>query len=192
MTLARRALFLLAALAVALPAASGQDKPAGDQLVFIVRHAEKASATDADPSLSEAGKARAEALAYALHDAGVTSILVTSRKRTAETAAPLAAALELTMHVVPFGTGTAEHAALVAKAVAEHRGGAVLVVGHSNTVTAIIAALGSPRLPDLCDAAYANLFILRVPAKGAPTFVRARFGADDHAESATCAGMTAR
>ena len=128
-----------------------------------------------------------------LHDAGVTSILVTSRKRTAETAAPLASALELTSHVVPFGTGTAEHAALVAKAVvAAQRSGAVLVVGHSNTVNAIIAALGGPRMPDLCDAAYANLFIVRLPANGPPTLVRAQFGADDHAESATCAGMTVR
>lgn len=192
MSLARRVLFLLAALTVAGASAPAQGRPAGDKLVFVVRHAEKANATDADPSLSEAGKARAEALAYALHDAGVTSILVTARKRTAETAAPLATALELTSHVVPFGTGTAEHAALVAKAVAEQRGGAVLVVGHSNTVNAIIAALGGPRMPDLCDAAYANLFIVRLPANGPPTLVRARFGADDHAESATCAGMTVR
>lgn len=192
MTLARRVLFLLAALTIAAPFASAQRRGAGDKLVFIVRHAEKANATDADPSLSEAGKARAEALAWALHDAGVTFILVTSRKRTAETAAPLAAALELTSHVVPFGAGTAEHAVLVARAVAEQRGGAVLVVGHSNTVTAIIAALGGPRMPDLCDAAYANLFIVRLPVNGPPTLVRTRYGADDHAESAACAGMTIR
>ncbi|MHB1312189.1 MAG: phosphoglycerate mutase family protein [Gemmatimonadaceae bacterium] len=192
MILARRALFLLAALAVALPSASAQGRPAGDKLVYIVRHAEKANATDADPSLSEVGKARANALAYALRDAGVTSILVTARKRTAETAAPLATALELTMHVVPFGAGVAEHAALTVKAIAEQHGGAVLVVGHSNTVTAIIAALGGPRMPELCDAAYANLFIVHLPASGPPTLVRSRFGADDHAESATCAGMTMR
>jgi len=192
MLLARRALFLLAALTVAAPSVPAQGRPTGDKLVFIVRHAEKANETDADPSLSEAGKVRANALAYALRDAGVTSILVTARKRTAETAAPLAAALELTSHVVPFGSGVAQHAALVARAVAEQRGRAVLVVGHSNTVTAIIAALGGPRMPDLCDAAYANLFIVRIPATGAPTLVRTRFGADDHAESATCAGMTMR
>lgn len=118
MTLARSALFLLAALTVAVPSVPAQGRPAGDKLVFIVRHAEKANATDADP--------------------------------------PLATALEVTSHVVSFGSGAVEHAALVAKAVAEQRGGAVLVVGHSNTVNAIIAALGGPRLPELCDAAYAK------------------------------------
>ena len=191
MPLMRRTLLVLLALAGAL-ASAGAQAPAGDKLVFIVRHAEKASATDPDPSLSAAGKERAVALAAALRDARVSAILVTARKRTAETAAPLASALELTMHVVPFGASTPEHVAGVAAAVRAAKGAAVLVVGHSNTVTAIIAALGGPTMPDLCDAAYANLFIVRLPTSGAPSLVRAQFGAADHAEAASCPGMTVR
>lgn len=192
MSMMRRALLVLLALAGVLSTATAQGAPAGDKLVFIVRHAEKASATDPDPSLSETGRERAVALAAALRDARVSHILVTARKRTSETAAPLASALELTMHVVPFGTSTPEHAAAVAAAVRAAKGSAVLVVGHSNTVTAIIAALGGPTMPDLCDAAYANLFIVRLPATGAPTLVRTQFGAADHAEAASCPGMTVR
>lgn len=195
-SITRRTPFVLLALAGALtvmPAiARTQAAPAGDKLVFIVRHAEKASATDPDPSLSEAGKVRAAALAGALGDARVSAIFVTPRKRTTETAADVASATQVTAFVVPFGASTPEHVASTAALVRSAAATAVLVVGHSNTVPAIIAALGGPRMPDLCDAAYANLYIVRLPANGAPTLVRAQFGAPDRAEAASCAGMTVR
>jgi phosphohistidine phosphatase SixA len=189
--LRRAALVLIAVLALPSPTLS-QGGAQGDKLVFIVRHAEKASATDPDPSLSEAGKARAAALAVALRDAAVTHVLVTPRKRTHETAAPLAEVRQLTAHVVGFGASTPEHAASVAEAVRKATGTAVLVVGHSNTVTAIIAALGGPRLPDLCDAQYAGLYIVRVPARGVPTLVRAQYGAADPPNAAVCEASSMR
>ena len=192
MSMTRRTLLAFLVLAGMPAMAAAQATAAGDKLVFIVRHAEKASATDPDPSLSEAGKARAAALAGALGDARVSAIIVTPRKRTTETAANVASATLVTPIVVPFGASTPEHVASVATAVRSSVASAVLVVGHSNTVPAIIAALGGPRMPDLCDAAYANLYIVRLPAKGAPTLVRAQFGAPDHAEAASCPGMTVR
>lgn len=181
----RRAAFLLMT-ALALPTGVSGQRVSGEKLVFIVRHAEKANATEQDPSLSEAGRARAAALAAALHDAGISDVLVTPRMRTHETAAVLTQARQLTAHVVPFGASTPEHAAAVAAAVRRTKGNAVLVVGHSNTVTLIVAALGGPRLPELCDAEYANLFIVRLPARGAPTFVRAHYGTPDPANAGTC------
>ena len=45
----------------------------------------------------------------------------------------------------------------VADAVMKHAGKTVLVVGHSNTVAAIVAALGGPKLADLCDTQYSML-----------------------------------
>lgn len=187
----RRTLAVLVAVSFALASAGAQTGVAGDKLVFIVRHAEKASQTESDPSLSDTGKARAAALALALHDASVAEVLVTPRKRTHETAAPLAAARELTMHVVPFGASTPEHAAAVAAEVRASKAGAVLVVGHSNTVHLIIAALGGPKLPELCDPAYANLFIVRLSA-GATTLTRAQYGAPDPADANACAAATMR
>jgi phosphohistidine phosphatase SixA len=187
----RRAAFLLLA-ALALPTVLSGQQAAGEKLVFIVRHAEKANATEQDPSLSETGRARAVALAAALRDAGISDVLVTPRKRTHETAAVVTEARQLTAHVVPFGASTPEHVAAVAAAVRAAKGDAVLVVGHSNTVTQIVAALGGPRLPELCDAEYANLFIVRLPARGAATFMRAHYGVSDAADAATCAASTMR
>lgn len=192
MSMMRRTLLVFLAIGGVAATGSAQAAPSGDKLVFIVRHAEKANATDPDPSLSAEGAARAIALAEALRDARVSAIFVTARKRTGETAAPLASASRLTPIIVPFGATTPEHAASVATAVRSAGDAAILVVGHSNTVPAIIAALGGPRMPDLCDAAYANLYIVRIPANGAPTLVRAQFGAPDRAEASSCAGMTVR
>jgi phosphohistidine phosphatase SixA len=186
--LPRLVLTLVVALAVSTPASA----QSGDKLVFIVRHAEKASATDPDPSLSDAGRARAAALAAALRDANVTDVLVTPRKRTVETAAGVIAARQLTAHVMGFGASTPEHVAAVAAAVRQTKGDAVLVVGHSNTVTLIIAALGGPRLPELCDPQYAGLYIVRLPRQGSPSLVRAQYGAADPPDAATCAANSMR
>jgi broad specificity phosphatase PhoE len=78
--------------------------------VFIVRHAEKAD-NSKDAELSEAGRARAEALANMLRDSKISVIYTTEFKRTQQTAAPLAKALDLTVTPLP----SENHAALVAK-----------------------------------------------------------------------------
>jgi broad specificity phosphatase PhoE len=56
--------------------------------VILSRHAEKAAAPPKDPPLTEAGKKRAEVLAFMLADAGVDAIYVTEFQRTKQTAAP--------------------------------------------------------------------------------------------------------
>jgi phosphohistidine phosphatase SixA len=157
--------------------------------VYLVRHGEKSAAVpnDPDPDLSSAGRIRAKALATRLRDAGVTAIVTTQLKRTRETAAPLAAQLGLTPEVVP--TGGAAHADSVAAAVMRHRGGNVLVVGHSNTITAIIAALGGPKLPNLCDTEYSDLFVVKVFGSPGPLVVRQHYGAADPAPDSACAAM---
>ncbi len=102
--------------------------------IFIVRHAEKADATK-DPDLSEAGRARAEALAKTLRDANITAIYATEFKRTQQTAAPLAKALGLTVTILP----AKDNAALMAKLRAST--GNTLVVGHGDTIPDLIKAL---------------------------------------------------
>ena len=124
---------LLLALAPQAPADTVQPPT-----VVVVRHAEKADASR-DPSLSEAGRARALALDSALADARVTAVIVTPYRRNAETAAPVAARHGLTPIVVPVSGGVDTHAAAVTAEAMRH-GGTVLVVGHSNTVGAIVGA----------------------------------------------------
>jgi broad specificity phosphatase PhoE len=162
-------------------------------IVILVRHAEKASETETDPALSAAGKARAKALAEALADAGVGAVVVTQRRRTGDTAALLTAARGLVPDTVPIGGPVPAHAAAVAARLRErHLGGTVLVVGHSNTIPPILAALGGPELPDLCDGSYDQLFILVLRNGAAPALTRARFGAASPAGGEACTGMQAR
>jgi broad specificity phosphatase PhoE len=74
----------------------------------------------------------------------------------------------------------ATHAAAVAQLIrARYAGKTVLVVGHSNTIPAIIAALGGPALPDLCDSAYGNLFTLHLPPAGTVRLEHKHYGAPD-------------
>lgn len=185
------------ALIIGAPVASGATLHAqnaatqdGPSLVILVRHAEKASATERDPSLSEAGQARAVALSQALTHMSPNAIIVTSFKRTAETAAPTATKFGITPTVVPIAGSSAAHVTAVADAVRKQRG-VVLVVGHSNTVTAIAKALGGPALPDICDASYATLYVLEPAAGGkGAQLLTAQFGAADPVGATACAGMT--
>ena len=170
------------------------DQHAGHGLtVYVVRHAEKSAEPGADPALSAAGQARAQALADSLKSAGVDAVITTQFKRTANTGAVVAQAAKLTPVVVGASADVRTHAAEVAAAVRRQPAGStVLVVGHSNTVPAIIAALGGPRLPDLCDAEYDNLFKLTVPPSGAATMERSRYGAPAGADAPGCAQMPVR
>src|SRR4029450_5445359 len=70
-------------------------------VVFIVRHAEKASTGGNDPDLSLQGQKRADTLAHILKDSQITSVFVTEFKRTQETAAPTARAAHVSPTVLP-------------------------------------------------------------------------------------------
>ena len=172
---------LLALLLLALPVAAPAQ--GGPTVVILVRHAEKGTTPANDPPLTEAGKARADALAAALADANVQAVITTQLARTRETGRPLAEARHLTPEVV--AAGGSGHAHAVAEAVRRHAGQTVLVVGHSNTVPAIIAALGGPTLPDLCDSQYSNLFTLVLDGSSA-RLVRGSYGAASPDPATTC------
>lgn len=167
-----------AALLAAAPAAA-QDST----VVIVVRHAERAQVEGNDPPLSEAGEARAHALAEALADVHVDAVVASERQRTQLTARPLMQARGLAPEVIGLGGA---HVDSVAAAVRRHAGHTVLVVGHSNTVTRIIGALGGPRMPDLCDPEFAHLFVLVLRDGAAPRLERRTYGAPDRADAAIC------
>lgn len=158
---------------------------AQDRMVVLVRHAEKAAEPANDPSLSDEGRGRAEALLAVLADAGVGAVVVSPFNRTRETAAPVLRAHDLTAVEVPIGRDLASHIQAVVDAVrAQPPGKTVLVVGHSNTIPAIVTALGGPQLPDLCDNQYAVLYVLSAPETGPARLVRATYGAPDSPDPA--------
>jgi broad specificity phosphatase PhoE len=177
------AFLLTAAVATAAEPAAAGTNPAGNappRLVILVRHAEKAAEPPEDPPLTAAGVARARALAAALSDAGVGAIVTSDALRTRATAEPLARELKLTPVVVSAkGRSLEEHVAAVAAEVRRHGGEVVLVVGHTDTLPGIVAALGGPRRLDVPHDEFANLFLLVPDAGDGSRLVRATYGAPD-------------
>ena len=172
-----KALALAAALMLApvapAPAAVGN----APTVVIVVRHAEKADASE-DPPLSDAGRARAERLAEIAERAGVRAVLTTQLKRTKETAQPFVArhgvparAFELTR------ANLAAHPKLVADEIRKnHSGQTVLVVGHSNTAPRIVNELTGQGFKDLDDAKeFDAIFVVILPPSGRPAVVRAKY-----------------
>jgi broad specificity phosphatase PhoE len=148
----------------------------GTTTIVLVRHAEKAAEPAADPPLTAEGEARAQALLEAVAEMPVHAIVSTGFARTRATAAPLAARRGLVPEIVD--ARARDHARLVAEGIlAHHRGETVVVVGHSNTVPDIVAALGAPKPTAICDSEYDNLFIVRVPTSGPATVERRHYGA---------------
>jgi len=156
---------LIAALALGSPlpnpGAAQASSDAGQGVVFLVRHAERADAgmaaakmAGADPELSEAGKARAASLATLLKDAKIAAIFTTEYKRTRDTAQPLAAAIGIAAAAVD----SKDAATLIDRVKASP--GNVLVVGHSNTVPDIIKALGVAESVAIADDQFDNLFVV--------------------------------
>jgi broad specificity phosphatase PhoE len=134
--------------------------------IFIVRHAEKADSSK-DSELSEAGRARAEALAKMLKDKNITAIYATEFKRTQQTAAPLAKALGVTVTTLP----AKDKGALVAKLRAST--GNALVVGHGNTIPDLIKALGISEPINIGENDYDNLFEIVLEEK--PKLIRLHY-----------------
>lgn len=186
-----------AMLAVALAACAStpvrapqSDAAALRPFVYVVRHAEKAPTPVDDQVLSEAGQARASALDRTLGQQPVRDVVVTQLQRTRLTAGAFIARTSPVVHVVPIGTaGTAAHIQAVAdtiRAIARmRRQGGILVVGHSNTVTQIVGALGVPEPAPLCDSQYSQLFRVVLSADGPAALARSTYGAEDMADS-TC------
>jgi broad specificity phosphatase PhoE len=131
--------------------------------IYVMRHL-NTPAGQADPDLLPEGRHAAEALAGWFHDERPVAIYVTDYKRTRQTVAPLAARLGLT----PIVYDPADTPGLIARVHAAH--GAVLVVGHSNTVPDIVAALGGTRPAPLDHEDFGDIW--RVAPGGATTRMR--------------------
>ena len=125
-------------------------------VIFIVRHAEKATTGGKDPDLSVEGQKRADALAQILKDSKITAVFVTEFKRTQETAAPTAKAAHVSPTVVPAN----DVGALVEKLRALNAN--ALVVGHGNTIPNLLRALGIATPVSIPEDDYTEIFAVFV------------------------------
>ena len=168
MTHPRARALAFALLAALLPWARGA--AAQETVVYVVRHAERASADAASP-LSEPGRERARELARLLGDAPLSSVLSTDTRRTRETAAAVADGRGLTVELYD----AQEPAAVVARVRAAP--GHHLLVGHSNTVPELVRLLGGEPGGPIADDEYDRLYVV-VPLTGGERSASAllRFG----------------
>lgn len=172
---------LLAALAavaiLATAARLGVARLAEPTTFVLLRHAEKSLEPADDPLLTPAGEARALRLANMLGSGGaganrIAAVYASETRRAEATAAPLAERLGLETARTPEG----EAPAVMRELLRRHRGRVVLVVGHSNTVPAMVAALtGGREPPVLADDEFDAIFLVTVNRAGAASVLRLRY-----------------
>ncbi len=133
--------------------------------VFVMRHAEKLTSNpqDPDPALAPAGEARALELAQFFGRApkgqGLDAVIVSEFRRAQDTVRPLANRLGVPVIVVP-----AEETRKTAKrALADNRGGRVLIVGHSDTVPEIVNELSGVDVGPMSEADYGIVYLVTIP-----------------------------
>ncbi|HJR69743.1 MAG TPA: phosphoglycerate mutase family protein [Gammaproteobacteria bacterium] len=135
--------------------------------VIFVHHADTDAAMagpDNDAPLNERGRQRAELLADYLQNidvaAGPNAIYASDKRRTQETAAPLAKRLGLEVQIADHQ----DTEGFMAEVTREHRGKIVLVVSHSNTIAPLIDELhGSKNLRPFEHDDYDRVYIVTIP-----------------------------
>jgi phosphohistidine phosphatase SixA len=176
---------LLVAGAVLAVAALVPQIAAAEPSLVVVRHADRpVNSAEEDPALSQLGEERAAALATALGAANITSIITTQYRRTQETARPLARQLGIEPQEVKRQLDISVHVSEVVEAVRK-KTGQVLVVGHSDTVSAIVAALGGPNRLKLCETSYGHVFVITPSVPTSPV-LWLRYGKPDPPPSKDC------
>ena len=150
---------------------------AAEPIAHVTRHGRRAELpaqhpNAKDPSLSESGRAAVERLDALLAQVPLNAIYVTEYRRTQETAASLAKRNGIVPIIVP----ARDHDALMKRLAMHGPDEHVLVVGHSNTVPAILKSLGVKAAVSLAETDYDDLFIA-VPAAppAAVVMIRLRY-----------------
>ena len=165
-------LILLVCMNMPAPALGNAGDEAAETTLILVRHAEKAADGTVNPPLTPEGEARAAELAYLLGHVKLAAVYSTPFKRTQEMVLPAARAKGLEVK-----SYRADQDDFLDRVLKEHRGGTVLICGHSNTVPALAnELLARKEYAQLDDAVYDNLFIVSVSEAGRARILRIRFG----------------
>ncbi|MEN3278532.1 MAG: hypothetical protein V7631_4322 [Massilia sp.] len=149
--------FLLAMFAPAMTFAE-------PSMIYLVRHGEKAP-EGKDPDLTPQGRQRAQNIAAMLGKANVAHVFSSPTNRTRQTAEPLAQQNGLQVQLYDPRTPQA----LVSRV--KSLNGAVLVVGHSNTLSELVKLFGGQPGAEIADNEYDRLYQLIPGTNGAVTTV---------------------
>jgi phosphohistidine phosphatase SixA len=165
----------LLAVLIAAGVAYAFYRDATTTVVVLASVGEKDPGTIDDPPISAEGELRAQRLAQLFAVPGglgrLDALYVSSERRAAQTAAPLADLLHLTPSVYPV----AEASATAADLLRGHEGGAVLVVGGAAAVQQFLRQLAGTASPPGTAAEPDLLYIVSVPSFGRPQVLRLRY-----------------
>lgn len=146
----------------------------GTATVVLVRHAEVNADPD-DPHLSEAGKARAAALAKAMADTRLATIITSDTLRAKETAEPVAATLNIPTETVPVDDTYAQD--MVRRIRNGYLDRSVLIVADAGAINELAKAFGINAGVRIARDAHDDLFVIDYDGE-LGQMVRARYG--DH------------
>jgi broad specificity phosphatase PhoE len=159
-------------------------------VVLVIRHAERNDAGScvpptvhghANPPLSLVGgqSPRAQTLVHVCGKDGIAAIYASEFCRTQQTVEPLANQLGLPINLVNqfANDGSVNVDDLVARVWTNNRGQVVLIVGHTNTIPAIIQGLSGVTIAPIEESEFDNLFVVTIPRWfGNPKVVRLKYG----------------
>ena len=124
--------------------------------IYLIRHAEKADSSK-NPNLSDQGAMRAshwDDIFSAIH---FDAIYSTNYNRTQQTAEPTALTQKVNVTIYDPKDFS------LAKIRAAHEGKNILIVGHSNTIPALVNQLiGTKQYPDIEETVFGNLYIVTI------------------------------
>lgn len=147
--------------------------------VFLVRHADRAPG-NVDDLHNPLGTDRANELIHVVGQADIKSVYHSDTLRGQKTAQPLADHLGLT----PITYPALDVGDLASEIRAGQAGYRVFVVGHSNTVPAIVEKLGGDSSGDIPHDVYDDLFVITLCrcTTRAPSVVNMKYGATTPAQ----------
>ncbi len=143
------------------PGGEKQETAAPPLTIFLVRHAEKGTDGN-DPDLTEKGMDRAEDISRMLGAIRLDAVYSTPYKRTVQTGTP--AAMSFGLEIQSYDPRNQDN--LVREIEQKYPGGNVLIVGHSNTVPALLSHLDPAHsYPQMTDNEYDNFYVVTIQGK---------------------------
>ncbi|HRD58230.1 MAG TPA: phosphoglycerate mutase family protein [Ferruginibacter sp.] len=165
--------FLIAALSFTVETIYAQQVYTGKRTLYIVRHAEKDTGTN--PAISTAGKQRAGDLYRSLKNKKIDLIMASQYRRTGMTAD----SIRLYQGIDSIQYKADESGDDFLKTLLQRAGKAknILVVGHSNTLPAIIRKAGVTTfsIKELPETEFDNLFMV-IQKKGKAKLKQKKYG----------------
>ncbi len=132
-----------------------------DKTIYFVRHAEKDTTTDKDPSLTVDGVMRSVDLASWFKNIEVDTVFSSDYQRTIETAQPLIKAKRLEL-----GKYDPKDFEGFAKILTEIEADTIVVIGHTDNILKQIEALEADRpQEEIKESEYNKIFELKLNSK---------------------------